>query len=176
MRPGSSLTRNTNKVPLVRGEGEYPSPFSWSPVFIDLERISSKIYGYKGLKSQNLENKELRFRCVARPQILDTASLSPEPDSGGGLSTVISKRVENRNGTQSGAVRGLLHMIILRHASRDEVVGTSSLTKPERPSEEELAAGTVSVDVSSYLVQGLNTVQYNPVGRNGKATVTVNIE
>jgi SpoIID/LytB domain protein len=42
--------------------------------------------------------------------------------------------------------------------------------------EAELAAGVVSVDVSSYLVVGLNTVQYNPVGRNGKATVTVLID
>jgi peptidoglycan hydrolase-like amidase len=36
-----------------------------------------------------------------------------------------------------------------------------------------LAAGTVSVDLSAYLVQGLNVVQYNTVGRNGTATVAV---
>jgi SpoIID/LytB domain protein len=42
--------------------------------------------------------------------------------------------------------------------------------------EEELAAGTVTVDISAYLVPGLNTIQYNPVGRNGTATVQVVIE
>jgi stage II sporulation protein D len=41
---------------------------------------------------------------------------------------------------------------------------------------DELAAGTVTVDISAYLVPGLNTVQYNPVGRNGTATVQVVIE
>ncbi len=39
-----------------------------------------------------------------------------------------------------------------------------------------LAASPVSVDLSPYLVQGVNTVQYNPVGRDGKATVTVVVE
>ena len=39
-----------------------------------------------------------------------------------------------------------------------------------------LATSPVSVDLSPYLVQGINTVQYNPVGRDGKATVTVVIE
>ncbi len=38
-----------------------------------------------------------------------------------------------------------------------------------------LAAGTVSIDVSPYLVTGINTVQYNPVGREGTATVTVTV-
>lgn len=42
--------------------------------------------------------------------------------------------------------------------------------------EAELASGIVSVDVSSYLTMGLNTVQYNPVGREGSATVTVVID
>ena len=42
--------------------------------------------------------------------------------------------------------------------------------------EAELAAGTVTLDVSPYLVPGLNEVQYNPVGREGRATVTVVIE
>ncbi len=42
--------------------------------------------------------------------------------------------------------------------------------------EEDLAAGTVSIDISPYLVQGLNTIQYNPVGRHGGATVNVNVE
>lgn len=36
-----------------------------------------------------------------------------------------------------------------------------------------LAAGVVRVDVSPYLVQGLNVIQYNPVGRDGRATVNV---
>jgi len=42
--------------------------------------------------------------------------------------------------------------------------------------EEELASGTVSIDISPYLVQGLNTIQYNPVGRDGSATVNVNVQ
>ena len=36
-----------------------------------------------------------------------------------------------------------------------------------------LAAGLVEVDVSPYLVSGLNVIQYNPVGRFGSATVNV---
>jgi SpoIID/LytB domain protein len=39
-----------------------------------------------------------------------------------------------------------------------------------------LASGLVSVDLSPYLAAGVNTVQYNPVGRNGRATVTVVVE
>lgn len=39
-----------------------------------------------------------------------------------------------------------------------------------------LGSGTVSVDLSPYLVAGINSVQYNPVGRDGRATVTVAIE
>ena len=42
--------------------------------------------------------------------------------------------------------------------------------------EEELAAGVVRIDISPYLVPGLNTIQYNPVGRGGSATVNVNVE
>ncbi|HEV8591158.1 MAG TPA: SpoIID/LytB domain-containing protein [Pyrinomonadaceae bacterium] len=42
--------------------------------------------------------------------------------------------------------------------------------------EEELADGSESVDLSPYLIQGVNTIQYNPVGRNGSATVNVNVE
>jgi hypothetical protein len=30
--------------------------------------------------------------------------------------------------------------------------------------------------VSPYLAAGVNTIQYNPVGRLGKATVTVTVE
>jgi stage II sporulation protein D len=41
---------------------------------------------------------------------------------------------------------------------------------------DELAAGTVTRDISGYLVPGLNTIQYNPVGRNGTATVNVVVE
>lgn len=40
----------------------------------------------------------------------------------------------------------------------------------------ELAEGVVTADVSSFLQQGLNTIQYNPVGRDGKATVTVVVD
>ena len=36
-----------------------------------------------------------------------------------------------------------------------------------------LAAGVVSVDISEYLVAGKNVIQYNPVGRDGSATVNV---
>jgi peptidoglycan hydrolase-like amidase len=36
-----------------------------------------------------------------------------------------------------------------------------------------LAAGLVEVDLSPYLVNGLNVIQYNPVGRAGSATVNV---
>lgn len=42
--------------------------------------------------------------------------------------------------------------------------------------EHELSGGIYSVDISQYLVQGMNVIQYNPVGRNGTATVNVNIE
>jgi peptidoglycan hydrolase-like amidase len=36
-----------------------------------------------------------------------------------------------------------------------------------------LASGLVEVDVSPYLVTGMNVIQYNPVGRFGSATVNV---
>jgi hypothetical protein len=39
-----------------------------------------------------------------------------------------------------------------------------------------LAAGILRVDVSQYLVAGLNEIQYNVVGRTGTATVTVIVE
>ena len=42
--------------------------------------------------------------------------------------------------------------------------------------EAQLAGGVVRVDVSPYLVAGTNTVQYNPVGLHGTATVTVLID
>jgi SpoIID/LytB domain protein len=42
--------------------------------------------------------------------------------------------------------------------------------------EEDLATGLVRVDLSPYLSPGLNTVQYNPVGRNGSATVSVIVD
>ncbi len=42
--------------------------------------------------------------------------------------------------------------------------------------EEALAAGTVKIDVSPYVVPGLNTLQYSPVGRDGKATVIVALQ
>lgn len=41
---------------------------------------------------------------------------------------------------------------------------------------DDLATDAISVDISSYLVQGVNTIQYNPVGRDGSATVTVVVE
>lgn len=42
--------------------------------------------------------------------------------------------------------------------------------------EAELAAGVVRADLSPYLVVGVNVIQYNPVGRNGTATVNVIVE
>ena len=42
--------------------------------------------------------------------------------------------------------------------------------------EETLAAGTVTIDVSPYLVAGFNTLQYNPAGRDGQATVIVALD
>jgi hypothetical protein len=42
--------------------------------------------------------------------------------------------------------------------------------------EDALAAGPVMIDVSPYLVPGLNTLQYNPVGRNGDASVIVALD
>jgi SpoIID/LytB domain protein len=42
--------------------------------------------------------------------------------------------------------------------------------------EEQLSQPLVTVDISQYLVAGVNTIQYNPVGRNGGATVNVNVE
>jgi SpoIID/LytB domain protein len=39
--------------------------------------------------------------------------------------------------------------------------------------EADLAADVVTVDISNYLVPGLNVIQYNPVGRFGRATVNV---
>jgi SpoIID/LytB domain protein len=42
--------------------------------------------------------------------------------------------------------------------------------------EAQLASGLVSVDVSPYLVPGLNVIQYNPVGRFGSATVNVIVQ
>jgi len=42
---------------------------------------------------------------------------------------------------------------------------------------EELSDGRESIDLTPYLVQGqLNVVQYNAVGRNGSATVNVNVQ
>ena len=41
--------------------------------------------------------------------------------------------------------------------------------------EDELADGEASVDLSGYLVPGLNLIQYNPVGQ-GEATVTVAVD
>jgi len=40
----------------------------------------------------------------------------------------------------------------------------------------DLSQPFVSIDISPYLIAGVNTVQYNPVGRNGSATVNVNVE
>lgn len=42
--------------------------------------------------------------------------------------------------------------------------------------EAELATSPLSIDVSAYLVPGMNTLQYNPVGRDGTATVIVALD
>ena len=42
--------------------------------------------------------------------------------------------------------------------------------------EAQLAAGALAVDISPWLVPGLNVVQYNPVGRTGSATVNVVVQ
>jgi stage II sporulation protein D len=39
-----------------------------------------------------------------------------------------------------------------------------------------LAAGVVRVDISDYLIAGSNVIQYNPVGRQGEATVNVVVQ
>jgi hypothetical protein len=36
-----------------------------------------------------------------------------------------------------------------------------------------LASEVIRVDISGYLVPGVNVIQYNPVGRSGQATVSV---
>ena len=41
---------------------------------------------------------------------------------------------------------------------------------------DQLAGGLFTMDISPYLVQGVNTTKYNPVGRYGGATVNVNVE
>lgn len=40
---------------------------------------------------------------------------------------------------------------------------------------DQLESGLFTMDISPYLVQGVNTIQYNPVGRYGEATVNVNV-
>ena len=40
---------------------------------------------------------------------------------------------------------------------------------------DQLAGGVFRMDISPYLVQGVNTIKYNPVGRYGGATVNVNV-
>ena len=40
----------------------------------------------------------------------------------------------------------------------------------------DLATDKLSIDISSYLIAGVNTIQYNPVGRDGKATVLVAVD
>jgi hypothetical protein len=43
-------------------------------------------------------------------------------------------------------------------------------------SADQFVGGIFTFDVSPYLVTGVNTIKYNPVGRFGEATVNVNIE
>lgn len=41
---------------------------------------------------------------------------------------------------------------------------------------DDLSTDKISVDISSYLMPGVNTIQYSPVGSTGQATVTVVVE
>ena len=40
---------------------------------------------------------------------------------------------------------------------------------------DQLESGLFTMDISPYLIQGVNTIKYNPIGRHGEATVNVNI-
>src|SRR5690606_25154719 len=42
--------------------------------------------------------------------------------------------------------------------------------------EAELADGTETIELSPYLQEGVNVIQYNVVGRDGSATVNVNVD
>jgi len=69
------------------------------------------------------------------------------------------------NGTLEVRATGLKGLVVHVNDLADVVLG-----------EEDLATGLVRVDLSPYLSPGLNTVQYNPVGRNGSATVSVIVD
>lgn len=42
--------------------------------------------------------------------------------------------------------------------------------------QDQLSDPVFTLDISQYMVQGVNTIQYNPVGRHGDVTVNVNVQ
>ncbi len=66
--------------------------------------------------------------------------------------------------------------LIVRSSGLKKLVVHINETADFSIDEETLAAGPVTVDVSQYLVQGLNTLQYSPVGHDGTATVIVALD
>jgi SpoIID/LytB domain protein len=69
------------------------------------------------------------------------------------------------NGTLEVRATGLKGLVVHVNDVADVMLG-----------EEDLVTGLVRVDLSPYLSPGLNTVQYNPVGRNGSATLSVIVD
>lgn len=71
------------------------------------------------------------------------------------------------NATGTLVVRGAAGMkkLVVHINDFDIVLSGAQLSQP-----------VLEVDISEYLTAGLNVIQYNPVGRNGSATVNVNIE
>ncbi len=65
--------------------------------------------------------------------------------------------------------------LFVRHAEMRRLVVHVNETYDIAVGEEELADGEAVVDLSPYLVPGLNTIQYNPAG-HGTATVTVVVD
>jgi len=71
----------------------------------------------------------------------------------------------NAIGTLAVRPNGLKKLVVHLNDIYDIVLTSEQLSQP-----------LITIDISPYLVQGVNTIQYNPVGRNGAATVNVNIE
>jgi SpoIID/LytB domain protein len=71
----------------------------------------------------------------------------------------------NALGTLVVRATGLKKIAIHINGTYDIILNAEHLSQP-----------VFSIDISPYLVQGVNTIQYNPVGRYGCATVNVNVE
>ncbi|MGB7069719.1 MAG: SpoIID/LytB domain-containing protein [Pyrinomonadaceae bacterium] len=71
----------------------------------------------------------------------------------------------NAQGTLFVRSTGLKKLVVHINETYDLILDGDTLTSP-----------VVSVDISPYLVQGLNVIQYNPVGRDGGATVNVVVD